>query len=295
MLLPNLEAGIFADSWRIRHSSVKLLGDLLFHLSGVTGKMSATGGEDENFGTNEGFKAIAKTLGQARRDKVLAGLYICRADVALEVRQNSMHIWKIVVPNTPRLLREILPVLLSALINNLASKNSDKRKTAAKTLGDVVRKLGERTLPDLIPILERNLSTADPSHRQGVCIGLSEIIKACSRDAISSFTDSLVPAIRRALCDELCDVREAAARTFENLHDTIGITAIEGVLPPMLKKLADCDDTEEQELVVDGLKQIIAVKGRHVLPQIVPKLIEEPVNTEMLALLSSVAGESLNR
>ena len=54
---------------------------------------------------------------------------------------------------------------------------------------------------------------------------------------ISSFTDSLVPAIRKALCDELDDVREAAATTFENLHDTIGITAIEGVLPPMLKKL----------------------------------------------------------
>jgi len=210
------------------------------------------------------------------------------------VRQNSMHIWKIVVPNTPRLLREILPTLLASLINNLASKNGDKRKTAAKTLGDVVRKLGERTLPDLIPILERNLSTAEPTHRQGVCIGLSEIIKACSRDAISSFTDSLVPAIRKALCDELDDVREAAATTFENLHDTIGITAIEGVLPPMLKKLASCEG-REQELVVDGLKQIIAVKGRHVLPQIVPKLIEEPVNTEMLALLSSVAGESLNR
>ena len=56
VLLPQLSTGIFADRWRIRHSSVRLLGDLLFHLSGVTGKMSATGGEDENFGTNEGFK-----------------------------------------------------------------------------------------------------------------------------------------------------------------------------------------------------------------------------------------------
>ena len=41
-----------------RLSSIQLLGDLLYHISGVTGKMSATGDDDENFGTAEGFKVI---------------------------------------------------------------------------------------------------------------------------------------------------------------------------------------------------------------------------------------------
>jgi len=41
-------------------------------------------------------------------------------------------------------------------------------------------------LPELIPILERGLESDDSSQRQGVCIGLTEIIKSCSKDAVSS-------------------------------------------------------------------------------------------------------------
>lgn len=50
-LLPQLEAGLFNSHWRIRFSSVQLLGDLLFKLSGVTGKQTTVGEEDDNFGT----------------------------------------------------------------------------------------------------------------------------------------------------------------------------------------------------------------------------------------------------
>uniref|UniRef100_A0A8C6GXV6 Stalled ribosome sensor GCN1 n=1 Tax=Mus spicilegus TaxID=10103 RepID=A0A8C6GXV6_MUSSI len=293
LLLPQLEQGLFDDLWRIRFSSVQLLGDLLFHISGVTGKMTTeTASEDDNFGTAQSNKAIITALGVDRRNRVLAGLYMGRSDTQLVVRQASLHVWKIVVSNTPRTLREILPTLFGLLLGFLASTCADKRTIAARTLGDLVRKLGEKILPEIIPILEEGLRSQKSDERQGVCIGLSEIMKSTSRDAVLFFSESLVPTARKALCDPLEEVREAAAKTFEQLHSTIGHQALEDILPFLLKQL---DDEEVSEFALDGLKQVMAVKSRVVLPYLVPKLTTPPVNTRVLAFLSSVAGDALTR
>ena len=52
VFLPQLEEGLFDENWRIRISSIQLLGDLLYKISGVTGKMTTEGEEDDNFGTS---------------------------------------------------------------------------------------------------------------------------------------------------------------------------------------------------------------------------------------------------
>uniref|UniRef100_A0A8C9ZZN5 GCN1 activator of EIF2AK4 n=1 Tax=Sander lucioperca TaxID=283035 RepID=A0A8C9ZZN5_SANLU len=293
LLLPELEQGLFDDLWRIRFSSVQLLGDLLFHISGVTGKMTTeTACEDDNFGTAASNKAIIGALGAERRNRVLSGLYMGRSDTQLVVRQASLHVWKIVVSNTPRTLREILPTLFTLLLGFLASTCPDKRTIAARTLGDLVRKLGEKILPEIIPILEEGLRSDKSDERQGVCIGLSEIMKSTSKDAVLVFSESLVPTVRKALCDPLEEVREAAAKTFEQLHATIGHQALDDILPTLLKQL---DDEETAEFALDGLKQVMAVKSRSVLPYLVPKLTAPPVNTRVLAFLSAVAGDALTR
>lgn len=293
LLLPELERGLFDDNWRIRYSSVQLLGDLLYKISGVSGKMTTeTADEDDNFGTEQSHKAILGSLGHDRRNRVLAGLYMGRSDVALMVRQAALHVWKVVVTNTPRTLREILPTLFSLLLGCLASNSYDKRQVAARTLGDLVRKLGERVLPEIIPILEKGLDSDRPDQRQGVCIGLSEIMASTSREMVLTFVDSLVPTVRRALSDPLPEVRLAAATTFDSLHSTVGVRALDDILPPLLKQLSD---PVQSEYTLDGLRQVMAIKSKVVLPYLVPQLTAPPVNTKALSFLSAVAGEALTK
>ncbi|KAI8435424.1 hypothetical protein MSG28_003731 [Choristoneura fumiferana] len=329
LLLPELEKGLFDDNWRIRYSSVQLLGDLLYRISGVSGKMSTeTASEDDNFGTEHSHKAIMSALGNERRNRVLAGLYMGRSDVALMVRQAALHVWKVVVTNTPKTLREILPTLFGLLLGCLASTSYDKRQVAARTLGDLVRKLGERVLPEIVPILERGLKSERADQRQGVCIGLGEILASTSRDAVLSFADGLVPTVRTALRDPLPEVRLAAARTFDrsvlppppllvptvrtalrdplpevrlaaartfdSLHATIGSKALDDILPQMLEGLND-PDPAIAEATLDGLKQVMAIKSRAVLPYLVPVLTSGAADTRALSALAAAAGGALAR
>lgn len=114
-----------------------------------------------------------------------------------------------------------------------------------------------------------------------------------SREMVMTFVDSLVPTVRKALCDPLMEVRQAAAKTFDSLHTTVGSRALDDILPFMLDLLKDSG--EESEYALDGLRQVMSIKSRVVLPYLIPHLTAPPVNTKALSVLASVAGDALAR
>eukprot|EP00258_Populus_trichocarpa_P031343 XP_024447362.1 protein ILITYHIA isoform X5 [Populus trichocarpa] len=295
LLLPAVEDGIFNDNWRIRQSSVELLGDLLFKVAGTSGKALLEGGSDDEGSSTEAHgRAIIEVLGRDKRNEILAALYMVRTDVSLSVRQAALHVWKTIVANTPKTLKEIMPVLMSTLISSLASSSSERRQVAARALGELVRKLGERVLPLIIPILSQGLKDPNPSRRQGVCIGLSEVMASAVKSQLLSFMDELIPTIRTALCDSMPEVRESAGLAFSTLYKSAGMQAIDEIVPTLLHAL---EDDETSDTALDGLKQILSVRTTAVLPHILPKLVHLPLsafNAHALGALAEVAGPGLN-
>ena len=83
--------------------------------------------QDDGRGDAAASGAVAKALGPERRNAVLATLYVLRADTSSVVRQTTLQIWKTIVPNTPRTLREILPMVISQIIDALSSGSADRR------------------------------------------------------------------------------------------------------------------------------------------------------------------------
>ncbi|KAL5971896.1 eIF-2-alpha kinase activator GCN1 [Taenia solium] len=293
LLLPELEKGLLSAEWRIRLSSLHLTGDLLYKLSGVSGKgTTKTANEDDTFGTDVASEKILKALGEERRNRVLARLHIARSDPTYAVRNAASHIWKIVVVNTPRTLRELMPVLVQQLLASLGSTLREHQQVAGRALGDLVRKLGERVLPEVIPHLEEGLNSPDENKRRGVCNGLIDIMNNCQSEQIASFSDRLTSPIRRSLVDPSAEVRATGARAFDLLYGAVHLRAIDEILPELFALL---DDLQRRDFALDGIRQLLAIRGRAVMPYLVPKLTHPRLDAKTFAYLAPIAGDSLAR
>ena len=81
-----------------QQSSVSLTGELLFKISGISGKaeIEVEDGAETSAGDSS-RKALLEALGPEKRDKVLSALYVIRQDAVGAVRTASVHIWKALV------------------------------------------------------------------------------------------------------------------------------------------------------------------------------------------------------
>ncbi|KAI8994402.1 armadillo-type protein [Gaertneriomyces semiglobifer] len=298
LLLPELERGLFDVNWRIRQSSVQLMGDLLYRIAGVNAKIDLDAvGEEEGLGTEHGRQKLVDALGKERYHKVLASLYVARADSTAIVRQASLHVWKAIVSNTPRTLKEILPMIMDILVASLSSSSVEKSGAAARCLGDLVRKLGDSILHSILPILKKGLTSDQTQIRQGVCVAMTEIMTAGSKTQVEDFVVDSIELVRDALVDEASEVREAAAQTYDILHEHLGRRAIDEVLPSLLNMLKSGEQVGNSLYALEALKEIMAVRSNVVFPVLIPTLTTRPItafNARALTSLISVAGGALS-
>ncbi|KAG8759295.1 translational activator of GCN4, partial [Ceratobasidium sp. 428] len=210
LLLPELERGMFDSGWRIRHSSITLVGELLFRVSGISGKAEIEEDEEEAADTTaaeSSRRALTEALGKERRDRVLAALYIVRQDSVGAVRIASIHIWKALVANTPRTVRDLLPMLIERIVDLLASPNSEQRETAARTIAELCRKLGEKILGEIVPLLRSAANSPNPATREGVCLVLTEIMLNTTDSQREGHEAEITAAVRVSLVDTSPAVR----------------------------------------------------------------------------------------
>lgn len=294
LLLPELERGMFDENERIRLSSVQLSGELLFQVTGISSKNEFNEEEVENNG--EVTRKMVEVLGEERRNRILSALFVCRNDTSGIVRATTVDIWKALVPNTPRTVKEILPTLISMIVVHLASSSGTLRNIAAQTLGDMVRRVGGNALSQLLPTLENFLDeTSSPDSRQGICIALRELMESSSAETLSEYQPMIVNILRNTLVDSAETVRHAAALCFDTYQDVVGKVAVDEVLPYLLHLLESSDDSE---CALFGLQEIMSTKSEIIFPILIPTLLHPPIDTfraSALGSLAAVAGSALYR
>ncbi|KAH9976102.1 ARM repeat-containing protein [Lactifluus volemus] len=298
LLLPELELGMFDPAWRIRQSSITLVGELLFKVSGITNKPEI---DDDVEGPEAAVaetsrKALTDVLGADRRDRILSALYLARQDVVHTVRQSSIQIWKALVHNTPKTVKEILPELVIQLMSLLSAEETDQQETGIRTTGELCKKFGERILGEMVKILRIKSSSPDAQTREGVCLLLSELMTNSTDTQREGHEDNIISMIRASLVDEEANVRAAAAQAFDILQDRLGAKAIDQTIPTLLEALRQ--PGESSGTALQALKEVMNVRANTVFPVLIPTLIATPMtvfNARALASLVTVAGSALSK
>jgi hypothetical protein len=113
--------------------------------------------------------------------------------------------------------------------------------------------------------------------RQGVCIGLAEILSSASTRQIEDYLDMLVSALQTSLCDSSTAVRAQAARAFQTLFKAVGELAVQEVVPSLLRAISNADDLTKADLALLGLREIVNMRPRDLLEYLLPKLLTHPL------------------
>lgn len=291
LLLPELENGLNDTNYRIRLSSVELTGDLLFQVTGISGKNELL--EEEEVEINgEINKSLIEILGKERRDKVLSLLFICRSDVNNLVRTKSIEIWKALVANTPRMIKEILGQLTEVVIKKLSSDDDVEKTIAATTLGEMVKRVGSNSLSSILPNMVELLDSNDENIKEGICIAVMELVKSSNEDGLREYQDTFLSITYKTLIDRSSRVRNAAAGCFDVLTTELGKVVIDEIIPKLLKML----ESDDSEFALLALQDIMSTKADIIFPILIPTLLTPPIDTfkiKALSSLASVAGNAL--
>merc|ERR1711871_1359615 len=145
-----------------------------------------------------------------------------------------------------------------------------------------------------MPIFMNTLSTGDAHVREGVCIGLAELINATTKQMLADYLGDLIPAIRQAIIDDVEEVRNSASVVVALLQEKAGTRATTDVVTWVLEQLGDEEVEDQGDLFLSGLEMLISKQPGAVLPIVLNNLTEEPdggwtsLQVKGLAVLAAV-------
>ncbi|SJL18209.1 uncharacterized protein ARMOST_21787 [Armillaria ostoyae] len=201
LLLPEPERGTFDPGWRLRQWSITLVRELMFKVSGISGKTSDLDEEDvTDASTAESSRrALVGVLGVERRDRLLAALYLL------------LVVW------------EILAELISQII------------TSGRTIAEICRKFSKKIVGKIMTILKGKATSTDSRTREGVCLVLSENIMENSTDTQrEDHEDNIISMVRVSLVDDEANLHSAAAKVFDMFQEHMGSKTIDETIHTLL-------------------------------------------------------------
>ncbi|EZG78376.1 hypothetical protein GNI_037400 [Gregarina niphandrodes] len=190
LLLAPLEEAMFHEAFEVRLRAVGLLGTLVDKLLKGVEESTAEGGQQMQL----------EVLTLERRAYILSAIYLARGDDQPEVKQHASVVWKRVVQNTPRTVKELLPILTRRLMDLLGSGDFTKEGIASRCMEELIAKHGEKLLPEVMGVFLKTLQAEKEKRAfRGVFLGLQAVVLAAPPLLLRKHLGQVLPIIRDSL------------------------------------------------------------------------------------------------
>eukprot|EP00817_Percolomonadidae_sp_ATCC50343_P008160 CAMPEP_0117432536 /NCGR_PEP_ID=MMETSP0758-20121206/12001_1 /TAXON_ID=63605 /ORGANISM="Percolomonas cosmopolitus, Strain AE-1 (ATCC 50343)" /LENGTH=1593 /DNA_ID=CAMNT_0005222505 /DNA_START=1023 /DNA_END=5801 /DNA_ORIENTATION=- len=293
LVLPGLKEGILHYEWRTRQSSIILLGKFFQKLTFTNAAPKLLRKLDNSEAKLiVDLPTIETVIPLDDMNIILSSIYFLLHDEQSPVKAEATTIWRHLVSQKGRMIRRILRSVVQLTLTYIVDEESDEhRSIAARTIGELVGRLGDKVMADVIPLLSDRLKRGDVKARQGVCLCLTELIKTCPGKLLKNYIHRISPCVKRSIMDVDESVQDAAATTFDVMAKICGRKQVIDIIDSMIQTMTE--DPSRQSQITEGLKKLVDKNAEFILEKVFPPILDsETLSSADVYIIAAIASSS---
>lgn len=262
IILPHLEQGLFDRNWRKRSSCVTLIGEMIEKIESLSRK--------EN----------QQLISVEHKNRILASIYILRADHTSNINTQAAQIWKTHVDNTPKFLVSLTPELVLRLIEISDNNDAEPREIASYAIQNLIQKYQNKVFSSYI----NHFLTHFSAYPKGVAFVLRTVCETASRNLLITYSEKIIQILEVLLKSDDIDYLHNAGGIF---HDMYQKTTIEKPDPAVMALLGKMVSYPK------ACRELLAFKNVGITKALLPKIMSAPERTVTLELVGKIIADDL--
>jgi len=245
--------------------------------------------------TPEMEQKLEQILGPQIRNEIYAAVYMRQSDNVREVSQAARLVWRALVSNPKRMLKNVTQSLRDNIMAGLTG-DEEEQEGVSESLQALVKANGQMIIGQFIPVFSEYLQSAEVIKRKGACIGVKSILLAATKQQLLPVIHDVTPCLLLGLRDVEDEVRESAGDAFRLLNKNTGGKATSEIVPPTIKELLskEYEESAETESLLAALRMMLKMDPTDgVMSTLVPFFVPEEGDMSLwqITILSKLARE----
>ena len=262
IILPQLEIGLFDKNWRKRASCITLIGEMIEKIESLS------------------RKEATPLISTEHKNRILASIYILRADHTSNINSQAAQIWKAHVDNTPKFLVSLTPELVLRLIEISDNSELEPREIASYAIQNLIQKYQNKIFSSYL----KHFLNHFEKYPKGVAFVLRTVCEAASRNLLVNNTTPIISILEVLLKSNDLDYLHNAGGIFHDLYQKTNIERPDPAVMILLEKMVEYPF---------ACRELLGFKNVGITKSLLPKIMQSPERSKTLPVIGKIVANEL--